>query len=190
MKFDRHKNPALCAAKEKTRYAVDGVALLQHQDRYYLAATDGRKCSLIRAEREEHDEIEAGKVPVYHVGAFTAARKAAGRGKPDACVHLNGRAVVTSADGSSRAEFAQIDSRFPDVFGCVPTGEPAFRISFNAEFLAELAKALGTENVTLSFFEDDTGRKDRLPIRVEPLPIESGVIVDGSFGILMPVAGD
>jgi hypothetical protein len=189
MKFDRHKHPALCASKIETRYSIDGVALLQHGDRYYLAATDGRKCSLIRAEREEHDEIEPAKVPVYHSGAFTAARKAAGRGKPDACVHLNGRAVVTSADGSSRMEFAQLDARFPDVFGCVPAGDPSFCVSLNAEYLAELAKALGTDNVTLSFFQVD-GRQDRLPIRVEPLPLGSASTVDGSFGILMPVAGD
>lgn len=186
MMFDRHKNPALCASKTDTRYAITGVALVQHGDRYYLAATDGRKASLIRAEREENDEIEPAATPVYHPGAFVAARKSVGRGKHEASVHLNGRATVVTADGSSRTEFAQLDSRFPDVFACMPTGEPKLRVSLNAEYLAELAKAMGTENVTLSFY-GETG--DQLPLRVDPLLIESAAVADGSFGILMPING-
>lgn len=189
MKFDRLKDPALCAAKTETRYAIAGVALVQHQDHFYLAATDGRKASLIRAEREECDEVDPAQAPVYHREAFTAARKAAGRRNPDASVHLNGKAVVENRTGGSRTEFERLDSRFPDVFSCMPKGTPAFQASFNVEHLAELAKAMGTEHVTLSFFASDHGRGQQ-PVRVDPLSLDGDAAVDGSFGVFMPLSED
>jgi len=59
MKFDKSKDPAACAAKDATRYAVHGVAIVEKGDATYLAATDGRMLSLVRAYAEDGDDMPA-----------------------------------------------------------------------------------------------------------------------------------
>jgi DNA polymerase III sliding clamp (beta) subunit (PCNA family) len=188
MKFNRNRNPALCAAKEETRYAINGVALTQGPcGRTFLAATDGRKVSMVVAETEDGDDLHAGQPPaVYPVAAFKACLKATPRRASDARIRLNGKAVVEAAGATS--EFSRLDARFPDVWAVAPTGDPQVRLRFNAKYLGEVAEAIGCESVEVQVFDLDGA----LPMKVLPIGLD-GIAAphgDGSFGLLMPIAAD
>lgn len=191
MKFDRHKDPAACAAKEATRYAVHGVAIVQKGDATFLAATDGRSLSMVRAYPEDGDDMPAilGQGRIYSPAAFAAARKACKR-KPDATVTLNGSAYV-QADGST-TEFARVDGTFPDVFEAIPKAKPVQTLRLNAEFVARLQKAMGANAVAIEVHAlDKSGDIDAtMPLTIRPLFMDGPGTEDGSFGILMPIRGD
>ena len=82
-----------------------------------------------------------------------------------------------------------MEGRFLDVANVIPTREPVlFRFSLNAEFLAQLAKATGSEcgGVELTIRDFGDGKPDSGPIEVRP--IVAGQTVDNaSFGIIMPI---
>lgn len=191
MKFDRHKDPAACAAKEATRCAVHGVAIVQKGDATFLAATDGRSLSMVRAFPEDGDDMPAilGQGRIYSPAAFAAARKACKR-RPDATVTLNGSAYV-QADGST-TEFARVDGTFPDVFEAIPKAKPVQTLRLNAEFLARLQKAMGANAVAIEVHAlDKDGDIDAtMPLTIRPLYMDGPGTEDGSFGILMPIRGD
>ncbi|MBL8751417.1 MAG: hypothetical protein JNK78_19835 [Planctomycetes bacterium] len=191
MKFDRHKDPAACAAKESTRYAVQGIAVVEKGDATFLAATDGRSLSMVRAYPEDGDDMPSilGQGRVYPPAAFAAARRACKR-KADAALTLNGSACV-QADGST-TEFARVDGAFPDVLGIVPKGKAVQTLRVNAELLARLQKAMGANGVAIEIHElDGTGQVDpTFPLTIRPLYMEGPGTDDGSFGILMPIRGD
>lgn len=180
MKFDRHKDPAAMAAKSASRYAIQGVAVVQRDGGAFLTATDGRALSLIRAQIDDDDTPDG----VYPVAAFAAARKAAKK-RPDAALRLNGSARV-EADGAA-TEFAKVDGSFPDVngYGVVPTGKPDRTLRLDAECLARLQKALGADGVAIEMRDDD---RDRMPLVIRPIYTDGGTD-DGSFGVLMPIGG-
>ena len=81
MKFDKAKDPAACAAKSPTRYAVQGVAVVEKGDATFLAATDGRSLSMVRAYPQDGDDMPSalGNGRIYPPAAFAAARKACKR---------------------------------------------------------------------------------------------------------------
>lgn len=178
MKFDRHKDPAAMAAKSATRYAIQGVAVVQRDGGAFLAATDGRALSLVRAQLDDGDTPDG----VYPVAAFAAARKAA-RKRPEAAVALNGCARV-EGDGAA-TEFAKVDGTFPDVngYGVIPAGKPQRVLRLDAEYLARLQKALGADGVAIELHDDD---RDRMPMVIRPIYTDGGTD-DGSFGVLMPI---
>ena len=101
MRFDKNKDPGACAAKDTTRYAIHGVAIVEKGDATFLVSTDGRSLSMIRAYPEDGDDMPSilGQGRIYPPAAFAAARKACKR-KPDASLTLNGAACV-QADGAS-----------------------------------------------------------------------------------------
>lgn len=191
MKFDRHKDPAACAAKEATQYAVQGIAIVQKGDATFLAATDGRSLSMVRAYPEDGDDLPAilGQGRIYSPAAFTAARKACKR-KPDATLTLNGSAYV-QADGST-TEFARVDGTFPDVLAALPTAKPVQTLHLNAEFLARLQKAMGANGVAIEIHAfDAAGQVDPcMPLTIRPLYMDGPGTDDGSFGLVMPIRGD
>jgi len=178
MKFDKAKDPAACVAKERTRYAIQGVAVVERDGGTFLAATDGRAMTLVRAYPDEGDTPDG----VYAVAAFAAARKASKR-KIDACLTLNGSARVES-DGAA-TEFAKVAGTFPDLQGVVPTGKPERVLRLDAEYLARIQKALGADAVEVRMFDDD---RDRMPLVIVPIYLDGGS-GDGSFGVLMPIGG-
>jgi hypothetical protein len=49
MKFDKYKNPSVCAAKEQTRYAISGVALIEHDTGAMVPSCSAEQ---IQAERD------------------------------------------------------------------------------------------------------------------------------------------
>ena len=191
MKFDKSKDPAACAAKDATRYAVHGVAIVEKGDATYLAATDGRMLSLVRAYPEDGDDMPAilGQGRIYPPAAFAAARKGAKR-KADATLTLNGAAWV-QADGAS-TEFARVDGTFPDVLAAVPKGKAKQTLCLNAEYLARLQKALGANAVAIEIHElEPSGAIDAaFPLTIRPIYLEGPGTDDGSFGVLMPIRGD
>lgn len=178
MRFDKRKDPALCASKESTRY--NGVAVVAYAGKHFVAATDGRCLSMVEATLEETDSAERG---VSQRAAFAAARKAA---PEDACkeatVALGAKSDVVAADyGATKTEYQQMDVRFPDVTGVVPKGKVKFTVSLNAALLAQIQKALDADAVTLEFEASD------MPMRVTPCyGKDARAIKDASFGVLMP----
>ena len=178
MRFDKHKDPGALAAKEATRYAIQGVAVVHRDGGAFLAATNGRALTLIRATLDDTDKPDG----VYPVAAFAAARKASKR-KPDATVGLNGSAAV-EAEGA-RTEYAKVDGTFPDLQGVVPTGEPERVLRLNADYLARIQKALGANAVEIRMHDDN---RDRMPLVIVPIYTDGGTD-DGSFGVLMPIGG-
>lgn len=192
MRFDHLKNPAACAAKESSRYAINGVAVLLHQSRPYLCATDGRMVSAIPCELAADDKPHG----VYPAAAFSEYRKRAR--KLWAEMDVNGTARVRSPEGV--AEFPAEDSRFPDAFEVIPKAAPkAHRITIDARRLAMLADAFGTDAVTLHLAMDGDGIDDGLPIRVEPCYLGDAknsrgkrirAEIDGAMGAIMPIAAE
>lgn len=199
MKFDKAKDPAACAAKEETRYAVHGVAIVRKGDETYLAATDGRSLSMVRAFPDDGDDKPADMAVggVYPPAAFAAARKACKRA-PEASLSLNGAARVT-ADGAV-SEYAKLANVFPDVLGVVPKAKPVHVLRLNAEYLARLQKALGGNAVEIQIHAldpSDGSLAHDLPLTIRPLYVGKDLGAaksadgsdDGSFGVLMPIAG-
>lgn len=185
MKFDKQKDPTRCTGGD-TRYSISGVATVTYRGRTFLASTDGRALSMIEAEPTDGDDIHDGAV--YPVKAFEAARKAVHRRATECRLQLNGKAVVTTPEGT--AEYAKHDQRFPEVVAVLESrnNPEAFTIAFNAKLLAELARSLATESISLTVFRDEEGRIDRLPMHVrQVLPYGTK---DESFGVLMPVGGN
>lgn len=192
MRFDKSKDPAACVAKEPSRYAVQGVAVIAKDDATFLAATDGRCLTMVRAYPEDGDDSAnaSGTGRIYPPVAFAAARKAAKRKASEAALVLNGAAYV-QADGAS-SEYARVAGTFPDVLACLPTGKPRQVLCLNAEFLARMQKALGANGVEIAIHQlDDDGQPhSAYPLTIRPLYMEGPGVDDGSFGVLMPIRGD
>ena len=187
MRFDKLKDPAACAAKDTSRYAVQGVAIVENGDRTFLAATDGRCLTLVRAHTEDGDDASGA---IYPVAAFAAARKAAKR-KTEASLALNGAAYV-QADGV-RTELARIDGTFPDALGIVPKAATVGVLRIDAELLARIQKALGASAVEIRVHAMEANGCEvdcSVPITVVPIQLGSTGEDDGSRGYLMPVRGD
>lgn len=194
MKFDRRKNPVACVAKEASRYAVQGAAVVKHGDKHYIAATDGRCLSMVACDLEG-DEPKSS----YPAAAFVAARKVKG---PFA-LELNGSAKLRTMEGTT-TEFQALESRFPDVLGVVPkTNQNDPSICLSVDLLRQLSDAFGFHAVRLTFQRDPKGNLDAsMPVRVDPLRAEDLAKHptakdrakfpddDGSFGVVMPIACD
>jgi hypothetical protein len=190
MRFDKNKDPAACAAKNASRYAVQGVAIVEQGDRTFLAATDGRCLTMVRAYAEDGDDASSATGRIYPVAAFAAARKAAKR-KADASLTLNGAAFV-QADGV-RTEFARIDGTFPDALGIVPKTPAVGVLRIDAELLARIQKAMGAGAVEIRVHAMEANGCEvdcSVPITVVPLYFAGNGSDDGSRGYLMPVRGD
>jgi hypothetical protein len=189
MRFDKRKDPAAVSAKEGSRYAVAGVAIVMRGEDAFLAATDGHALTFVRAFFDPDDDAGcAGRV--YPAAAFTAARKAARR-QAEARLTVNGTAYVV-ADGM-RSEFARAEVPFPDAEAIVPKGGPVGILRLNAELLARIQRALGADAVEIhvhGMAADGREVDPCLPLTIAPLYIGGGGEDDGSRGFLMPVRGD
>lgn len=192
MKFDKSKDPAACVAKDPSRYAVQGVAVIAKDATTFLAATDGHCLTLVRAYPEDGDDIAtaSGNGRIYPPAAFAAARKVAKRKTSEAALVLNGAAFVRT-DGTS-SEYAKIDGTFPDVFACLPTRKELQVLRLNAELLARMQKAFGATAVEIAIHEVDTDGQPHsaYPMTIRPLYTDGVGTDDGSFGVLMPIRGD
>ncbi len=184
MKLHRNGKPWLCTAREAGRYGTEHPFLITLRDgTRALAATDGRRAVVLPVDGEEGDTD----------GAVTReAITAAGKARPKSCgddvyVRANGSLEIPGGATFPRPEQGsdgQPFGRFPPVEDVTPRGEPEYRITFDAKFLAEIAAAMGCDAVTLELHDDG------LPIVV--LPSTGGVRdcspVPGARGLLMPIS--
>lgn len=182
MRYLKSARPESCAPSvaESSRYSLHGVAAIAQGDRTFLAATDGHCLTLVRAYPEEGDRGYVGMV--YPSAAFTSARKATPKKVEETTLRLNGSAVVKAGDATT--EYAKIDGTFPDVFACFPKGAPVARITINAELLAKMQAAFGSDGVTLDIYDECE------PVLVRPVELVKGGYSPfscGSQGVLMPI---
>ena len=156
MRFDKSKDPAACVAKEPSRYAVQGVAVIAKDDATFLAATDGRCLTMVRAYPEDGDDSAnaSGTGRIYPPVAFAAARKAAKRKASEAALVLNGAAYV-QADGAV-SEVCQGRRHVPGRARMPPTGKPRQVLCLNAEFLARMQRRSGRTVSRLPFTSSTT----------------------------------
>jgi DNA polymerase III sliding clamp (beta) subunit (PCNA family) len=188
VRFDKRKNPAAVAAKESGRYALTGVAIVREGAQTFLAATDGRCLTFVRAFEEDGDDASGGGI--YPAAAVAAARRAARR-RPEAQLTLNGAAFVV-ADGV-RTEFARVDGVFPDARGIVPSSAPVGIVRLDAELLARIQRALGASAVEIrahAMADDGRHVDSGVPLSIVPVYFDGAGEEDGSRGYLMPVRGD
>lgn len=141
-----------------------------------LYASDSYVAVRIPVKRDQHDTD--GYVPR---AALAAARKS--RDFPHVLVE-NGEAVTITKDGTlrvPRGELGQFEA-WPEVdalFPPEPFAEGRMSISFNVDKLLQVAKALGTANVTVTFDPNtDSG-----PLFVVPLNSDG----TSRAGLVMPV---
>ncbi len=179
MKLHRNGKPWLCAAKEAGRYGTEHPFLITLRDgTRALAATDGRRAVVLPVEGEEGDTD----------GAVTReVLQAAGKARPKSCgddVYVRANGTLEALPGPITFPRPCPEARFPDVESVTPNGEPEYRITLDAKFLAEIAAAMGCDAVTLELHDDG------LPIVV--LPSTGGVRdcspVPGARGLLMPIS--
>jgi DNA polymerase III sliding clamp (beta) subunit (PCNA family) len=190
VKFDPMKNPAACAAKDATRYAVNGVGVVKDRHgKSWLASTDGRALLLVAVDVGEGDTDNPDVA--WPVEVFDRARKATARGSL-AVLALNGKARLPDPEAP---EFPPLAQRFPSLDGVVPEGKPEHVMTFNAAYLATIQKALGADAVRIETHGDD------MPARIVPVYLagaekartgskaKQGPVDDGSHGVLMPISG-
>lgn len=148
---------------DETRFALMNPAVVKIKDDHYLAATDGWKMLAVKVEMEEGDT--PGYIPLAALNAATKATP-----KYEREVHLSANGSVEVVDGENKLSFARNpdSATFPNVSQIVPTYGKTETVTFNAYFLAELAKAAGSYNgnVTLEYERDSNGRITK-PITVE-----------------------
>ena len=169
------------AAKDPSRYAIRGVAVVERHGDTYLAATDGKALTLVRAYPDDADDMPSMAQRIYPVPAFAAARKA-GKRLPDAALTLNGAAYVDGADGS-HVEFPKVDGTFPDVGSVMPKGSGELLVRLDAEYLARMQKALGASGVEIR------SHGEGMPLTIVPIYCAGDGKADGSVGLLMPIGG-
>ena len=182
MRFDPMKNPAACAAKETTRYAVDGVGVVKDKSgKTWLASTDGRALLLVAGDAGEGDSDNPGVA--WPAEVFDRARKATPRGSL-ALLALNEKARLPDPEAP---EFPPLAQRFPQVDSVIPEGKPEHVLQFDATYLATMQKALGAVAIRIESHGDEK------PARIVPIYVaqrgKRKVTDDGSFGVLMPISG-
>lgn len=198
MKFCRYKNPLHCTSTEETRYAAQHVGVLTTNDspKCYIAATDGCMAVAIAAQREDADSIPLVDSPastvVVHKDAIKTALKSVPKGRSEATLAVTADEAIVTAEGGARMRWPTPQMRFPDLMAVVRDvrSMPVMhKVSLNVDLLAQLAKALGTEHVELTFARKADENDPEPPIQVNGVYIESKAIADGSFGLLMPLSG-
>lgn len=163
-------NPASCAARETSRYAINGILPVGVKDESgWLVATDGRSLSFTAANIDR-----PGKHPIIPHDAFKGA----------ASIVLNGDIRSIKASKSKAVTVHEPEEgSFPPIMDVVPdpdrNQQPVTWISLNAALLLAVARAVtdGVEHVTIGITAANK------PILV--MPVEGP-----GLGVLMPVNGD
>jgi len=134
--INEKQKPEICCSKDQTRPHLCAAYL--DVDRKTLVSTDGHRLITVPVEVDEGDT--SGPIPPQ---ALADARRYGGT------IKANGAAVL-----SNGATFERPDVQFPP-YGAVIESKPQYpiSISFNAKYLAEIAKALDAQKgqVTITF---------------------------------------
>ena len=159
-------------SKDATRTTLAAPYLDIDAERFaHVIATNGAAMAKVPVEITPEDV--AGYVPV---GALKEARKLAKR-EDESALALNGTAQTSNGATFPR----ESKETFPNWRQVWPKAEGKIQLSFDARLLYELAQAMGTEGVTLTF---DAGE----PIAVRPTPTKGCTPASfGARGVIMPV---
>lgn len=178
MRMERRFKPEIIASKDETRFAMQNLNIDIHNDKTVIVATDGRQLVVVPCEIDSIHEI--GLVPVEAIKqARTVKVKRKSRGRDiepaELEMSLNGKVQFDKGHVHITIDRPDVDIHYPKWPQFIPTSEPTFTVSFNAEYLAGIAKALGSDGaVTLQFRGE-----------CDPIHITSDKH-SGAFGLLMP----
>ena len=169
MKIKKECKIELVASKDSTRLALNNPYLQGSN----LIATDGHRLVAIPVELEEGDSD--GPIDC---SAFKLARKTSSSEKFSK-INANGSLKVQTKDGEIIMQRSFKDINFPAWQKVLPNSDRGgIKIAFNAEYLYEMAEALGTKTVTLEILDSNS------PIIVKG---SNENYIEGSVGVLMPV---
>lgn len=176
MKIPIQFKPELCVSKDASRHVLQNVMLDIHNNKTVAVATDGRKLVVVPVELEDCKEV--GLVPPKALIAARANFKTKGGNKQkhgDVPVKMDDL-TVTVKNGSKTVIFDRPVElgHFPKWEQVLPNTPVKHSIRFNVQFLYDLAKAMGSDVVTLDLYGNET------PMRVTGLPNTE------AFGFLMP----
>lgn len=193
MRFNKaHKLHSVIAKPQSHRIGSLSNALILPDGR--VVGTNGVTLAVVPGTPEESDDFAAGPRQVPREAIVLACK---GNKNAEARIELNGEVRVTSQPGAPVASFRDPETgEFPRWDAVLPAEDASkTRVSINARLLAELAQALGAEEVTLEFRTVDKVRAkggktvqckgprlDCSPIRVTP------VEDNGAEGAIMPVS--
>ena len=174
------------AASDPGRYAMHGVLFQTVEGTTYATATDGRKLVKLEITLEEGDELPER-------GVILDARELKsgwGRGKGSRHLKLSDTGWTLRVD-KQISQIATIDGEFPKYESVAPPSSSQRMISFNVNYLMDIAKAAGVDQVTLEVPEfqpvkGTTGLQALDAIRIRLM--ESGSRND--LAVLMPVTVD
>ena len=126
------------AAKEHSRYAINGVLVEQQDDTLAIVATDGRRMAALTTPRII--SIDAPSPIIIPTAAIKAAKIKA----RDEHIHLeherHNHHTITTADGRRSISPADAVGTFPDwrsVLPKTPNDAPANEIGVNARYMAD-----------------------------------------------------
>ena len=169
MKISKNCKIELVASKDSTRLALINPYLQGSK----LIASDGHRLVAIPVEREEGDSD--GPIDC---SAFKLSRKTSS-GEKLSKISENGCLKVHTKDGEITMQRSFKDINFPNWQKVLPAiDRGGIKISFNAEYLYEIAEALGTKTVTIEVLDATS------PIVVKG---SNENYIEGSIGVLMPV---
>ena len=132
------------AAKEHSRYAINGVLVEQQDDTLAIVATDGRRMAVLTTPHP--DAIDGEGSTILPVAAIKTAKIKARDSfiylqyetERDATTHQ--RHIITTADGRCSISPADAVGTFPDwrsVLPKTPNDAPANEIGVNARYMAD-----------------------------------------------------
>ena len=167
MKIKKECKIELVASKDKTRLALNNPYLQGSN----LIATDGHRLVAIPVEREDGDSDG-----FIDCSAFKLARKTSSEFSK---ISANGCLKVHTKDGEITMQRSFKDINFPQWQKVLPNADrKGIKIGLNAEYLYQMAEALGTKKVTIEILDADS------PIIVKGA---NQNYIEGSIGVLMPV---
>jgi hypothetical protein len=183
---DHLPNILKVSSRDKTRPVLTCVYL--DVDRAELQATDSYCLASVPVTIDEGDV--SGLIPPEAIAAFAKARKAwkgsAEYGPALDCSSGESVALET-AEGSS--SWRRPDGQWPDFPRLIPAEVSGFQVKFSASKLANVADALGSDAVTLSFALASGVTEGEgagyFPSPLRPILVHNGG--HGETGLLMPI---
>lgn len=174
-------NPAACAARETSRYAINGVQYVpasHDPEAAYLVATDGHCLSVVTAKQQGD---VSGYTPAQSIIPAELIPKGSDKVRD---MTLSGKVSRMTKAGLVESDYAE--GTFPPCSDVIPDIDECVGITLNAALLLKIANAIGAtpsglkcESVTL--FIDPSQNGKLRPIRV---------CGQNGIGVLMPINTD
>lgn len=197
MKLPDGVNPAHVASKDKTRYVLSGVQFTGNLS----VATNGRCLVAAIATREDDDDARDAIVPTRAVKAGIKVTKSKRTGRSNTAPMLprlvinpkpeKGEGTVTVTDSQfDQTTVKEIDGNFPHIENVfTDPAKHTLKLGISASYLADIAKALGSESLVLHLDPDGFIKCDKVEKSFNPAIYITRGDADGreSIAILMPM---